>query len=57
MIETVKRPTNGEVTTRRPIRASHLRPDVELAERFRGMRASSLRRRLGRDLRRTEPDD
>jgi hypothetical protein len=55
MIDTVKRPTNGEVTTRRPIRASHLRPDIELAERFRGMRASSLRRRLGRDLRRTEP--
>jgi len=46
-----KRPTPGH-EARRPIRSPQLRYEPQLADRFRGMQACSLRRRLGTDERR-----
>jgi hypothetical protein len=47
----VKRTTPGE-EARRPVRTSQFRYESQLAERFRGMQACGLRRRLGPDTRR-----
>lgn len=54
MLDTVKRPRSGE-EARRPHRRPELRYDAQLAERFRAMDSSCLRRRIPRDASRSEP--
>jgi hypothetical protein len=53
MLDTVKRVRSSE-EARRPHRGPQLRYEAQLADRFRGMDSSCLRRRLGRDAIRTD---
>jgi hypothetical protein len=53
MLDTVKRARSSE-EARRPHRSPQLRYEAQLADRFRGMDSSCLRRRIGRDTIRTD---